>query len=124
MSQFCGAAEWEAESLDLITSLAMVVLCGHGQVIYLCTHNTAMLITSFTGLICSIFEVFKQLRWDSQNMYIMSLYCVKIVWILLVNLKLLCGTEQVATAADAHTTQMSWDVAAWQPRPVLEQLLR
>lgn len=53
-----------------------------------------------------------------------SLYCVKIVWILLANLKLLCGTEQVATAADAHTTQMPWDVAAWQPRPVLEQLLR
>lgn len=26
-----GAAEWEAANLDLITSLAMVFLCEHGQ---------------------------------------------------------------------------------------------
>lgn len=54
----------------------------------------------------------------------MSLYCVWLVWILLGNLKLLCGTEQVATAAHAHTTQMFWDAVAQQPRPALQQLLR
>ncbi|PKU47690.1 hypothetical protein llap_2023 [Limosa lapponica baueri] len=29
MSHFCGAAEWEAANLDLITSLAIVFLCEH-----------------------------------------------------------------------------------------------
>lgn len=72
----------------------------------------AMVITYFMGQgwpICNMLEVFKQLRWAFQSG---SLSCVWLAQRLLGNPKLLCGTEQVATAANADTTQMPWDLAA------------
>jgi len=71
-------------------------------------------------LISDMLEVFKQFRWDSQSR---SLLCVCLAQRLLGNLKPFCGTEQMATAADADSTQPPWDSATRQPRPVLQQIL-